>query len=110
MSQTIRRLLGGVGYSHILTLARWDIARDLAAKDVLDKDLGGIVSRGWGIKSNHISCCSRTCIHGVLSSRTHHDVQAPCDSARYSPLYLEAQPHGHQVLRGYGGMLGWCVC
>ena len=66
-----RQLAGAVGCLHILAGTFTNVTRDLAAQDVLDKDLGGVVGWGWSIKGNHISGCSGTCITKELSSRMH---------------------------------------
>lgn len=93
------QLLSGVGHSHILAGPLANVAGDLVASDVLDKDLRGVVGWGWGVKGNHISGCSGTCITGTLSSHTHlHKTWHP-------PL-----PFSQPLSRwGYGGMNeGWC--
>lgn len=49
------RLLDGVGNSHICALPGADVAGDLAAGDVLDKDLGVVVGWGRGVQGDHVS-------------------------------------------------------
>ena len=49
------QVLDGAADSHICTLPGANIAGDLTAEDVLDKDLSVVVGWGRGVEGNHIS-------------------------------------------------------